>query len=131
MKVIRHACLIILFSLLLNACSYSSTPSLKLGLSHYEVVEVEGDYESIYFLIDRKIQQCFVDRRTLTFDKNIYRAIKMGEFGISDADGFILLIELIASENNNTMIGVYINHSDWLKYRYRIEGWLDGTDTGC
>ena len=120
----KHSCLIILLSLLLNACSYSGTHSLKMGLSHYEVIEVKGDYESIYFLIDRKIQQCFVDRRTLTFDKNIYRAIKMGEFGISDADGFILLIELIASEDNKTMIGVYIDYSQWLKYRHRIEGWF-------
>ncbi len=122
---------IILVVLLTVACAASNVHYLKHGFSRYEVIDVEGDYITIYKLIEQKIQQCFGDSKTLTIEKNAYHAIKMGEFGLRDSNNYVLLIELIASKDDNTKIGVYTTRSAWFKYRHRIEGWRNGTDKAC
>jgi len=124
---------IIFVVLLTVACTASNVHYLKHGFSRYQVIDVEGDYITIYKLINQKIQQCFGDSKTLTIENNAYHAIKMGEFALRDRDddNYVLLIELIANEDDSTKIGVYTTRSAWFKYRHRIEGWQNGTDTAC
>ena len=122
---------IIFIVLLTVACTASNVHYLKHGFSRYEVFDVKGDYITIYKLIGKKMQQCFGGSKTLTIEKNAYHAIKMGEFSLRDHDNYVLLIELVASEDDNTKIGVYTTRSAWFKYRHRIKGWRNGTDTTC
>lgn len=124
--------IILIFSLIiLFACTYTGVHDTKAGFSRYEILEFEVDYKTVYEIIDRKISQCFANKPDLSIDKKLYFAIKMGEFGVSDKDGFFLLIELIASEDINTKVGIFTTKSAWNKYRNRIEGWRDGSDTEC